>query len=96
MINLIIYMDQGVCNKAIFLKFSFLQCVDIGGFEAFHYRHWRIGDVRDVAEALLLTYKKPEAQGRYICTAHAIWLHDLVDKLKSIYFIPTTTIPKSN
>ena len=44
-----------------------------------------IVDVRDVAEALLLAYEKPEAEGRYICTAHAIKAKDMVDKLRSIY-----------
>jgi nucleoside-diphosphate-sugar epimerase len=44
-----------------------------------------IVDVRDVAEAVLLAYEKPEAEGRYICTAHAIKTRELVDKLRSIY-----------
>lgn len=44
-----------------------------------------IVDVRDVAEAILLAYEKPEAEGRYICTAHSIKTKDLVDKLRSIY-----------
>lgn len=44
-----------------------------------------IVDVRDVAEALLLAYEKPEAEGRYICTSHAIKTRELVDKLRSIY-----------
>ncbi|KAF8409874.1 hypothetical protein HHK36_002392 [Tetracentron sinense] len=42
-------------------------------------------DVRDLAEALLLTYEKPEAEGRYICTSHTIRTKDLVDKLRSLY-----------
>ena len=44
-----------------------------------------IVDVRDVAGAILTAYEKPEAQGRYICTAHQIKAKDLVDKLKAIY-----------
>lgn len=44
-----------------------------------------IVDVRNVAEAILLAYEKPEAEGRYICTAHSIKTKDLVDKLRSIY-----------
>lgn len=44
-----------------------------------------IVDVRDVAEALLITYEKPEAEGRYICTAHMIKVQDLVEKLRTIY-----------
>ncbi|TXG51859.1 hypothetical protein EZV62_021028 [Acer yangbiense] len=53
----------------------------------------QIVDVRDVAEALLLAYEMPEAEGRYICTAHSIRARDLVDKLKSIY--PDYDYPKS-
>lgn len=49
-------------------------------------------DVRDVAEALLLVYEKPEAEGRYICTAHEIRTEDLVEKLRNIY--PNYNYPK--
>lgn len=49
-------------------------------------------DVRDVTEALLFVYETPEAEGRYICTAHAIRVEDLVEKLRSIY--PTYKYPK--
>lgn len=45
----------------------------------------KIVDVRDVAEALLLAYEKLEAEGRYLCTAHAIKAKDLVDELRGIY-----------
>ncbi|KAL2895259.1 Cinnamoyl-CoA reductase 1, partial [Bienertia sinuspersici] len=44
-----------------------------------------IVDVRDLAAALLMVFEKPEAEGRYICTAHHIRVRDLVDKLRSIY-----------
>ncbi|XP_011041140.1 PREDICTED: cinnamoyl-CoA reductase 1-like [Populus euphratica] len=50
-------------------------------------------DVRDVAEALLLAYETPRAEGRYICTAHAIRVKDLVEKLRSMY--PNYNYPKS-
>ncbi|KAF6174175.1 hypothetical protein GIB67_033707 [Kingdonia uniflora] len=50
-------------------------------------------DVRDTAEALLLVYEKPEAEGRYICTSHMIRTKDLVDKLSSIY--PNYNYPKN-
>ncbi|PUZ71310.1 hypothetical protein GQ55_2G304000 [Panicum hallii var. hallii] len=33
---------------------------------------WHIVDVRDVADALLLIYKKEESAGRYICAPHHI------------------------
>jgi nucleoside-diphosphate-sugar epimerase len=51
-----------------------------------------IVDVRDVAEALILAYEKPEAEGRYICTAHTIKAKGLVDMLKGIY--PHYNYPK--
>lgn len=44
-----------------------------------------IVDVRDVARALLLTYEKPEAEGRYICAAQMTNAKDVVDLLKSIH-----------
>nr|AIX92151.1 cinnamoyl-CoA reductase 1 [Betula platyphylla] len=52
-----------------------------------------IVDVRDVAEALILAYEKPEAEGRYICTAHTIKAKGLVDMLKGIY--PHYNYPKN-
>lgn len=42
-------------------------------------------DVRDVAEALILVYEKPKAEGRYICMAHMIKNEELVDMLKVLY-----------
>ncbi|MCL7045809.1 hypothetical protein MKW94_008751, partial [Papaver nudicaule] len=42
-------------------------------------------DVRDVAEAVLLVYEKPEAEGRYLCSASSVERHDFTDKLKNIY-----------
>lgn len=53
---------------------------------------WMIVDVRDVAEAMKLVYEKPEAEGRYICTAHMIPVKDLVQILKEIY--PGYNYPK--
>ncbi|XP_057975589.1 cinnamoyl-CoA reductase 1-like [Malania oleifera] len=63
------------------------------GHETVENKHKPIVDVRDVAEALLLVFEKPEAEGRYICTAHMTNLGDLVDKLRSIY--PNYNYPKS-
>lgn len=42
-------------------------------------------DVRDVAAAVLLGYEQPEAEGRYICMAHAIKTRGLVVMLRSLY-----------
>ncbi|KAJ0988113.1 hypothetical protein J5N97_006469 [Dioscorea zingiberensis] len=46
---------------------------------------YHIVDVRDVADALLLVYEKPEASGRYICTNHPIKVRELIDTLRSMY-----------
>ncbi|KAF3446938.1 hypothetical protein FNV43_RR12118 [Rhamnella rubrinervis] len=55
------------------------------GNESMENKLRMIIDVRDLAEALLLAYEKPEAEGRYICTSHPIKTRELVDKLRSIY-----------
>ncbi|XP_054779613.1 cinnamoyl-CoA reductase 1-like [Prosopis cineraria] len=52
-----------------------------------------IVDVRDVADAILMAYEKPEAEGRYLCTAHSINTDDLVEKLRRLY--PNYSYPKS-
>jgi nucleoside-diphosphate-sugar epimerase len=49
-------------------------------------------DVRDVADALLLTYERQEASGRYICSSPPIKVSDMIDILKSLY--PTYPYPK--
>ncbi|PWZ39626.1 BEACH domain-containing protein B [Zea mays] len=49
-------------------------------------------DIRDVADALLLTYEKPEASGRYICSSHAIKISDMINILKTMY--PSYPYPK--
>ncbi|MBA0865468.1 hypothetical protein Goshw_012486, partial [Gossypium schwendimanii] len=54
------------------------------GYNSLENKIRKIVDVRDVAQALLLVYEKPEAEGRYICTAHTIKARDLVDKLRCI------------
>ncbi|KAL5981585.1 hypothetical protein ACLOJK_015648 [Asimina triloba] len=50
-------------------------------------------DVRDVAEAVIMGYEKPEASGRYICSPHMMWMSDLVAKLRSMY--PNYDYPKN-
>ncbi|KAA8536243.1 hypothetical protein F0562_028721 [Nyssa sinensis] len=52
-----------------------------------------IVDVRDVAEALLLAYEKPEAEGRYICSSYMIRARALVEKLKTLF--PNYNYPKN-
>ncbi|XP_034676959.1 cinnamoyl-CoA reductase 2-like isoform X4 [Vitis riparia] len=63
------------------------------GYESLENKHRMIVDARDVAEALLLAYEQPEAEGRYICTAHMIKMQDLVENLRSIY--PYYNYPKN-
>ncbi|XP_059637022.1 dihydroflavonol 4-reductase-like [Cornus florida] len=50
-------------------------------------------DVRDVADAILLAYEKPEAEGRYICSSHTVRSRALVEMLKGMY--PNYNYPKS-
>ncbi|GMY28988.1 cinnamoyl-CoA reductase 2-like [Fagus crenata] len=64
-----------------------------GGYESMENKLRAIVDVRDVAEALLLAYEKPEAEGRYICTSHMANAKDSVDLLKSLY--PNYNYPKN-
>ncbi|PUZ59899.1 hypothetical protein GQ55_4G080300 [Panicum hallii var. hallii] len=52
-----------------------------------------IVDVRDVTDALLLAYEKPEASGRYICSSHPIKVSDMINILKNLY--PTYPYPKN-
>ncbi|CAN6201082.1 unnamed protein product [Urochloa humidicola] len=52
-----------------------------------------IVDVRDVVDALLLAYEKPEASGRYICSSHPIKVSDMINILKNLY--PTYPYPKN-
>ncbi|KAG4148299.1 hypothetical protein ERO13_D05G277900v2 [Gossypium hirsutum] len=63
------------------------------GYDTLEIKLRKIVDVRDVAQALLLVYEKPAAEGRYICTAHTIKARDLVDKLRSMF--PQYNYPKS-
>ncbi|XVE81511.1 hypothetical protein DITRI_Ditri15bG0070400 [Diplodiscus trichospermus] len=63
------------------------------GYDSLENKRRAIVDVRDIAQALLLVYEKPEGEGRYICTAHSIKASDLVDKLRSIF--PHYNYPKS-
>ncbi|XP_037473217.1 phenylacetaldehyde reductase-like [Triticum dicoccoides] len=45
----------------------------------------QIVDVRDVADALLLIYEKPESSGRYICAPNYISTKALLELLKKTY-----------
>ncbi|KAL6873470.1 hypothetical protein ACP4OV_013552 [Aristida adscensionis] len=64
-----------------------------GDRETVENRIRNIVDVRDVADALLLTYEKPEASGRYICSSAPIKVSDMINILKNLY--PSYTYPKN-
>jgi nucleoside-diphosphate-sugar epimerase len=49
-------------------------------------------DVRDVADALLLSYEKSDMSGRYICNSPPVKVSDMINILKTLY--PTYTYPK--
>ena len=67
-------------------------CICTEGYEELEDRQRMIVDVRDLVEALLLVYEKPEASGRYICTSHIIRSKELVEMLKKYY--PDYKYPK--
>ncbi|KAJ0538032.1 putative cinnamoyl-CoA reductase [Helianthus annuus] len=62
------------------------------GYEEVENMLRMIVDVRDLAEALILVYEKPEANGRYICVSHQIRVKDLIEILKKHY--PDYNYPK--
>lgn len=49
-------------------------------------------DVRDLSEAILLLYRKPEFEGRYLCSAYSLRTKDLVEKIESMF--PCYNYPK--
>ncbi|TVU10321.1 hypothetical protein EJB05_43844, partial [Eragrostis curvula] len=64
-----------------------------GDRETVENRLRNVVDVRDVADALLLTYEKPEAFGRHICSSHLTKVSEMITILKSL--CPSATYPKS-
>lgn len=64
----------------------------VGEINAMNSRVQQLVDVRDLAEALLLLYEKPEANGRYICSSYTIRPQALVEELKAMY--PNYNYPK--
>ncbi|XP_020177693.1 phenylacetaldehyde reductase [Aegilops tauschii subsp. strangulata] len=56
-----------------------------GGPNAMNDMLWHIVDVRDVADALLLVYEKPESSGRYISAPNYITTKAILDLLKKTY-----------
>ncbi|XP_034702438.1 cinnamoyl-CoA reductase 2-like [Vitis riparia] len=82
-------MLQPTLNASSYVLLTYLK----DGPESVENKDRPIIDVRDLAEAILLVYEKPEAQGRYICSSYTISTQELVEKLKSMY--PNYNYPKS-
>jgi nucleoside-diphosphate-sugar epimerase len=53
---------------------------------------WSMVDVRDVVDALVLTYENPEATGRYICSAYTKKVSEIVSLVRSLH--PDLSYPK--
>ncbi|PRQ19391.1 putative cinnamoyl-CoA reductase [Rosa chinensis] len=81
-------MLQSTLNASNSLLITLLK----DGLESVENRARPVVDVRDVAEALLLAYEEPEAEGRYICTSYVIKVQALVEMLKGLY--PNYNYPK--
>lgn len=79
---------QSTVNASSKILLNYLK----GEHETVENKIRNIVDVRDVADALLLTYENPEASGRYICSSSPIKVSDMINILKTIY--PTYTYPK--
>ncbi|KAF7137317.1 hypothetical protein RHSIM_Rhsim07G0257800 [Rhododendron simsii] len=72
---------QSSLNFSSSLLLSYLK----GEINTMNCRVQQLVDVRDFAEALLLLYEKPEAEGRYICSSYTIRPEVLVEKLKAMF-----------
>lgn len=79
-------------NKNVIAELHFFLLTATEGFEKMGNNLGWYVDVRDVAEALLMTYEKPEAEGRYICSSHTVYRQDLVEILRRLY--PNYSYPK--
>lgn len=66
--------------------------MELDGHESLENKARTVVDVRDVAEALILTYKKPKVEGRYICTSYVVSMKAMADMLKSKF--PNYNYPK--
>ncbi|XP_058224229.1 cinnamoyl-CoA reductase 1-like isoform X1 [Rhododendron vialii] len=72
---------QSSLNLSSSILLSYLK----GEINTMNCRVQQLVDVRDFAEALLLLYEKPEAEGRYICSSYTIRPEVLVEKLKAMF-----------
>ncbi|KAL5557665.1 hypothetical protein UlMin_033876 [Ulmus minor] len=72
-------MLQPTLNSSSLLLLTLLK----DGHETMEDNAYHVVDVRDVAEALLLTYKIPEAEGRYICSSYVVTMKVLVEIMRN-------------
>ncbi|KAK0575425.1 hypothetical protein LWI29_000306 [Acer saccharum] len=79
--NVIGTMLQPTINSSSLLLLSMLK----DGHESLENKNRHLVDVRDVAEAIMLVFEKPEAKGRYICTSYAMKVQVFANKLKGMY-----------
>ncbi|KAL5699038.1 hypothetical protein ACHQM5_029995 [Ranunculus cassubicifolius] len=80
-------MLQSKINTSSLFFYSILE----GSLETMENKIRTLVDVRDIAEALLLVFEKPEAKGRYICSSHTITIKKLIKKMKRMY--PAFNLP---
>ncbi|KAF2916826.1 cinnamoyl-CoA reductase 1 isoform X2 [Oryza sativa Japonica Group] len=72
-------------SKVIAEKMALEYAEKKGGPNVMRNMLLHIVDVRDVAEALILVYEKPESSGRYLCAPYHISPKATVEFLKNIY-----------
>ncbi|XP_020151331.1 cinnamoyl-CoA reductase 1-like [Aegilops tauschii subsp. strangulata] len=80
---------QPTVNASSLFLIKHLKCDDADAMED---KVRNMVDVRDVADALVLAYESPEAAGRYICSAHAMKVSEMVSIVRSMY--PNLNYPK--
>ncbi|XP_048544123.1 cinnamoyl-CoA reductase 1-like [Triticum urartu] len=73
---------QPTVNTSSLFLIRYLKC---DGVDAMDDGVRNMVDVRDVADALVLAYKSPEAAGRYICSAHARKVSEMVSVVRSLH-----------
>ncbi|VAI90602.1 unnamed protein product [Triticum turgidum subsp. durum] len=73
---------QPTVNTSSLFLIRYLKC---DGVDAMDDRVRNMVDVRDVADALVLAYESPEAAGRYICSAHARKVSEMVSVIRSLH-----------
>uniref|UniRef100_A0ACD6AL46 Uncharacterized protein n=1 Tax=Avena sativa TaxID=4498 RepID=A0ACD6AL46_AVESA len=82
---------QPTVNTSSLFLIRYLNCAG-GGNDAMDDKVRNMVDVRDLADALVLTYQNPEADGRYICSAYARKVSDVVSVVTSLH--PNLNYPK--